>query len=155
MPAAPPAPPPAGDSFAAGVDAAWELDFFGSTRRTIESAEANIVAAQENIHDAQVTLAAEVALNYIQLRSAQEQIDIARENLKAQQSTATLTKRRLAAGFDSALDVANAEAQVASTASIIPVLDTSVRQSIYALSVLLARPRLACWISCRNPAQCR
>jgi hypothetical protein len=95
------------------------------------------MAARENIHDAQVTSAAEIALDYIQLRGAQEQIAIADDNLKSEQRTAGLTRQRLAAGFVSALDVANAEAQVATTASAIPVLETSARQNIYALSVLL------------------
>jgi multidrug efflux system outer membrane protein len=131
---------PATDTFLAGLDAAWELDIFGGTRRNIESAEANIQAARDNIHDTQVTIAAEIALDYIQLRGFQEQIAIADDNLKSEQRTAGLTRQRLSAGFVSALDVANAEAQVATTASAIPVLETSARQMIYALSVLLARP---------------
>ena len=125
--------------FAAGLDAAWELDIWGGTRRNIESANANILAARESLHDAQVTLAAEIALDYIQLRAAQEQIDIADNNLKSERRTAALTRQRLAAGFVSALDVANAEAQAATTASAIPVLETTARQNIYALSVLLNR----------------
>ena len=128
------------DTFQTGLDATWELDFFGGTRRNIESAGANIVAARENLSDAQVTVCAEVALNYINLRAIQEQIAIANDNLKSEQRTAVLTRRRLAAGFVSALDVANAEAQVATTASAIPVLETSARQTIYGLSILLARP---------------
>jgi NodT family efflux transporter outer membrane factor (OMF) lipoprotein len=131
---------PGSNTFTSGLDATWELDFFGGTRRNIESAEANIQAARDNIHDAQVTVCAEIALDYIQLRSFQEQIAIADDNLKSEQRTAGLTRKRLAAGFVSALDVANAEAQVATTASAIPVLETSARQSIYALSILLARP---------------
>jgi NodT family efflux transporter outer membrane factor (OMF) lipoprotein len=128
------------DSFQNGLDATWELDFFGGNRRNVEAADATILAARENIHDAQVTLCAEVALNYIQLRSTQEQIAIADENLDSEQRTATLTRKRLAAGFVSALDVANADAEVATTASAIPVLQTAERQTIYTLSVLLARP---------------
>jgi outer membrane protein, multidrug efflux system len=131
---------PGTNTFLSGLDAAWELDFFGGTRRSMESADANIQAARDNIHDAQVTVCAEIALDYIQLRSFQEQIAIADDNLKSEQRTAGLTRKRLAAGFVSALDVANAEAQVATTASAIPVLETSARQTIYALSILLARP---------------
>jgi NodT family efflux transporter outer membrane factor (OMF) lipoprotein len=131
---------PAFDTFAAGLDAAWEMDLFGGTRRNVESANAAILAAKENIHDVQVTVSAEVALNYIQLRATQEQIEIARTNLDSERRTALLTRKKLAAGFVSGLDVANAEAQVATTASAIPVLETSARQTIYALSVLLARP---------------
>jgi len=131
---------PATNGFLTGLDATWELDIFGGTRRNIESANANIQAARDNIHDAQVTVCAEIALDYIQLRSFQEQIAIAEDNLKSEQRTAALTRKRLSAGFVSGLDVANAEAQVATTASAIPVLETSARQTIYALSILLARP---------------
>ena len=127
------------DSFFAGIDALWELDIFGGTRRNVESADAALVAAQENIHDIQVSVAAEVALNYIQLRGAQEQIAIARQNLDSQRHTADLTRQRLAAGFVSALDVANANAQVSTTESAIAPLEAAAQQSIYALSVLLAR----------------
>jgi outer membrane protein, multidrug efflux system len=126
--------------FQTGLDALWEADIFGGIRRNVESAEANILAAQEGLHDVQVSLAAEVALNYVQLRGFQQQIAIARDNLEAQRHTADITRQRFNAGFVSGLDVANANAQVAATESTIPVLQTSARQSIYALSVLLARP---------------
>lgn len=128
------------NTFQAGLDAVWELDIFGGVRRSVESAGAAAEAAQANLGDVQVTLAAEIALNYLQLRSDQEQIAIARENLAAQQHTAGLIHQRLHVGFSSALDAANADAQVATTASAIPPLKTSLRQSIHALSVLLGRP---------------
>jgi NodT family efflux transporter outer membrane factor (OMF) lipoprotein len=128
------------NSYQAGLDALWELDIFGGIRRNLESANANIQAARENIRDVQVTLISEVAVNYIQLRSFQEQIDIANENLKSEQHTADLTRQKLRVGFVSGLDLANANAQVATTASAIPVLQISLQQNIYALSVLLARP---------------
>jgi multidrug efflux system outer membrane protein len=126
--------------FQTGLDALWEMDIFGGIRRNVESAEANILAAQEGLRDVQVSLAAEVALNYVQLRGFQQQIAIAQDNLQAQRHTAEITRKRFNAGFVSGLDVANADAQVAATESTIPVLQTSARQSIYALSVLLARP---------------
>ena len=87
--------------------------------------------------DLQVTLAAEVALSYIDVRSFQERVRIARENLSTQQHNAELTRSRFAAGFVSALDVANAEAQVATTASAIAALESSATQAIYSLGVLL------------------
>jgi NodT family efflux transporter outer membrane factor (OMF) lipoprotein len=126
--------------YQAGFDAVWELDLFGGLRRNVESANANVQAAIEGIRDAQVSLAAEVALNYIQLRGYQQEIVIAQNNLKAQQHTADITRKLLNVGFDSALDVANADANVATTESQIPVFETEAQQSIYALSVLLARP---------------
>jgi outer membrane protein, multidrug efflux system len=128
------------DFFQAGLDAAWELDIFGGIRRNVESARANIEAAREDWHDLQVTLAAEVALNYVLLRGYQQQIVVAQDNLTAQQHTAEITRQKFAAGFVSGLDVANADAQVATTGSFIPGLQASAQQSIYALSVLLTRP---------------
>jgi NodT family efflux transporter outer membrane factor (OMF) lipoprotein len=127
------------DLFVAGLDAVWELDVFGGLRRNVESAGATVLAAQESARDAQVSLVAEVALNYSQLRGAQQQIIIAQDNLKAQRHTADITRQRFNAGLVSGLDVANADGQVATTEAQIPGLETIVRQSIYALSVLLAR----------------
>ncbi|MGD0232145.1 MAG: efflux transporter outer membrane subunit [Syntrophorhabdales bacterium] len=126
--------------YQAGLDAVWELDIFGGVRRAVESANANIQVAVENLRDVQVTLIAEVALDFIQLRGYQQQIVVAQNNLKAQEHTADITRRLDKVGFDSALDVAEAEGNVATTESQIPVLETEARQSIYALSVLLARP---------------
>jgi multidrug efflux system outer membrane protein len=126
--------------YQAGFDAVWELDLFGGLRRNVESAGANVRAAIGGIRDAQVSLVAEVALNYMQLRGSQQEIVIAQDNLKAQQHTSEITHKRLAVGFSSALDVANADANVATTESQIPVFETAAQQSIYALSVLLGRP---------------
>jgi NodT family efflux transporter outer membrane factor (OMF) lipoprotein len=122
----------------AGLDAAWEADIFGGLRRTVEAADADVLAALEEYGNIQVTLAGEVALNYIDLRTFQQEIIIARNNLEAQQRTAAITRKRFGVGLVSALDVANADAQVATTTSLIPVLETSAQQAVYRLSVLLA-----------------
>jgi NodT family efflux transporter outer membrane factor (OMF) lipoprotein len=126
--------------YQAGFDALWEIDIFGGVRRNVESAGATVQAAIEGISNVQVTIAAEVALDYIQLRGYQQQIAVLQKNLQAMQNTALITRQKAGAGFSSALDVANAEASVATTEAQIPVLETSARQSIYALSILLARP---------------
>jgi NodT family efflux transporter outer membrane factor (OMF) lipoprotein len=125
------------DLYQTGLDAAWELDIFGGTRRSIEAATANLEAAVDARLNILVTLTAEVALNYIDLRGFQERIAIAQRNLKAQQHSADLTRQRFQGGFVSGLDVANAEAQVASTAAQIPSLEQSAQQTIYSLSLLL------------------
>ena len=122
-----------------GLDSSWELDIFGGTRRNIEAAEADLQAAVEDRRDVLVTLTAEVALNYIDLRAFQQRTGIARQNLKAQEHTADLTRKRFEAGFVGRLDVANADAQVATTASLIPLLESSARQAIYSLGILLGR----------------
>jgi NodT family efflux transporter outer membrane factor (OMF) lipoprotein len=125
--------------FQVGLDAAWELDIFGGTRRDVEAAEADIRASVEDRRDVLVTLASEVAINYVQLRGYQQEILIAQSNLKAQQQSAGVVRKRFEGGFVSALDMANADAQVATTLSQIPVLETSAQQTIYNIGVLLGQ----------------
>jgi len=134
-----------------GADAIWNLDLFGVTRRQLESDAAGIQAAQENLYGAQVTLVSELALDYIQIRSAQEQIAIAQTNLQSESHTAEVTRQKGAAGFVSGLDEANADAQVATTAASIPPLETTIRQNIFALSILLNRPPAALLEDLANP----
>ena len=136
----PAAASPSQNLYQAGFDAAWELDVFGGQRRNVESADANIQASTEGVSLAQVTLAAEVALNYVQLRGYQQQIAVAQKNLKSMQDTALITRQKAKAGFNCDLDIANADVNVATTEATIPVFETSAKQSIYALSVLLAKP---------------
>jgi len=125
------------NQYQAGFDAGWELDIFGGVRRAVEAADADLQAALETRRDVLVTLTAEVARNYIDLRTFQRRIAIARQNLATQRHSAALTRRRFQGGFAAGLDVANADAQVAATASQIPLLESAARQSIYSLSVLL------------------
>ena len=127
------------NQYQAGFDAGWELDIFGGVRRAIEAADADLQAAMETRRDVLVTLTAEVARNYIDLRAFQERIVIARQNLATQKHSAELTRLRFQAGFVGALDVASADAQVATTTAQIPLLEASAQQSIYSLSVLLGR----------------
>ena len=130
---------PTTNQYQGGFDAGWELDIFGGVRRGVEAADADLQATVEMRRDVLVTLAAEAARNYIDLCSFQERIAIARQNLKAQQHSAELTRQRFQAGFVAGLDVANANAQVATTAAQIPMLEVLTRQIIYSLSVLLGR----------------
>lgn len=125
------------DLFQAGFDASWEIDVFGGVRRRIEAANADVASEVENRRDVMVTLLAEVGRNYVDLRASQRQAAIARANLQAQQETLDLTQVRFKAGLVSDLDVARAEAQVKTTASQIPALETASLQSIHLLSVLL------------------
>lgn len=128
---------PTTNQYRAGFDASWELDIFGGIRRGIEAADADLKAAVEDRRDVLVTLTAEVARNYIDLRTFQQRIETARQNLKAQEHSAEITRRRFRGGFVSGLDVANAEAQVATTAATIPVLETFLQRTLYNLAVLL------------------
>ncbi|MDD5207477.1 MAG: efflux transporter outer membrane subunit [Desulfobacterales bacterium] len=128
---------PITNSYQIGFDAAWELDIFGGIRREVEAAEADIEFAIEGHRSVLVSLLAEVARNYVDLRSFQQRIILAGRNLQAQKHTAKLTRERFEGGFVSGLDVANAEAQVATTASQIPLLESSLQQTMYRISVLL------------------
>ncbi|MCI0415797.1 efflux transporter outer membrane subunit [bacterium] len=128
-----------GDLYQVGFDASWELDIFGGKRREVEAANADLASAIENSRDVLLTLLAEVARNYVELRTSQRQTAIASSNLQAQQETLELTRVRFEAGLVSNLDIARAEAQVQTTASQIPALEISARQSIHFLSVLLGQ----------------
>jgi len=139
------APPVRGNLWQGGLDAAWEIDIFGGVRRSIEAAQADIEAAIEDQRDVLITVSSEVALNYIELRGYQQEIVIAQNNLQAQQHTAELTRQRFASGVVGALDVANADAQVGTTASQIPTLEASAQQTIYNLSILLGQDPGALW----------
>jgi NodT family efflux transporter outer membrane factor (OMF) lipoprotein len=123
----------------AGLDATWELDIFGGARRNVEAATADLQAAVEDRRDVLITLVGDVGSNYLNLRGFQQQIDIARRNLKAQKHTAEITQKRRDAGFVGGLDVANARAQIATTEATIPVFESSARAAIYSLGVLLGR----------------
>ncbi len=127
------------DLYQAGFDASWEIDVFGGQRRAIEAANADTAAALEDRRDVLVSLVAEVARDYIQLRTSQLEYQIAQENLHDQQDTLELTRSRYQAGFATELDVARQAAQVASTAATLPALEATIRQSIHALGVLLAQ----------------
>lgn len=126
-----------GNLYQAGFDAGWEIDLFGGLRRGVEAADADLEAAIEDRRDLLVSLSAEVASNYLNLRSFQQRLSIARQNLKAQEHTSKLTRQRFSAGFASKLDVVRAEALAATTAGQIPLLEAQIRQTIYSLSLLL------------------
>jgi len=123
--------------FLAGFDAVWEADVFGRVRRGVEAADADLRSAVESRRDVLVSVTAEVARAYVDLRAAQERIAIARQNLAAQEHSASITRQRFQGGFASGLDVANAQALVATTASQVPLLEASAQQAIHGLSVLL------------------
>ena len=126
-----------GNFYRMGFDAGWEIDLFGGIRRGVEAAGADLDAAEESRSDLLVSLSAEVAANYLNLRSLQQRLAIARENLRAQEHTAELTNQRFKVGFASKLDVVRAEALAATTAGQIPLFEAQIRQTIYSLGLLL------------------
>jgi NodT family efflux transporter outer membrane factor (OMF) lipoprotein len=128
-----------GDLFQTNFDSAWELDFFGRVRRSVEAAEADIAAAEENQRDILVTLVAEVARNYAELRGVQSQLVVTRNNIQAQQESVEITNVRFQSGLTTGLDVAQAEAQLATTLSQVSTLESARQQSMHRLGVLLGQ----------------
>ncbi|MDD2924890.1 efflux transporter outer membrane subunit [Rhodoferax sp.] len=126
----------ANNNFKAGLDARWEADVFGANRSSINASEADAQAAQASLRDVQVSIAAEVALAYIQLRGSQAQLAIAHTNLASQQETLQITQWRAQAGLVTSLEVEQAQSSVAQTAAQIPALQTSLAKTRHSLAIL-------------------
>lgn len=139
------------DLFQTGFDASWEIDVFGGNARRVEAANADLAAALENRRDVMVTLLAEVARNYIELRGAQARLAVAQANLKADQELLDLTRSMQRSGLATDLDVARAAGQVAQTATALPPLQTQIRESIHAIAILLGRQPEALSAALENP----
>jgi outer membrane protein, multidrug efflux system len=124
------------DRFQAGLDASWELDIFGANRSALRASEATAQASAASLGDVQISIAAEVALNYITLRGAQARLAIAEDNLANQLETLQITQWRLQAGLVTSLEGEQARAATEQTRAQLPALKTSVEQSRHALAVL-------------------
>jgi NodT family efflux transporter outer membrane factor (OMF) lipoprotein len=123
-----------------GVTASWELDFWGKFRRAIEASDANLMASISNYDEGLVSLIAQVASTYVNIRTYEERLRIARENAKSQQQTLNLAKVRFRNGEVSETDPQQATSEYAQTRSQIPQLQIGLRQNLHALSILLGRP---------------
>jgi outer membrane protein, multidrug efflux system len=124
-------------SYTLTFDATWELDLFGHVRRSVEAARGDLGAEQEELHNVQITVAAEVARNYFSLRSTQQQIQVAHDNLANQQETVRLTSLRYESGRGTELDVQSSRARLKATEATLPVLETVLSAARYRLAVLL------------------
>jgi multidrug efflux system outer membrane protein len=122
-----------------GFDASWEIDLFGRARRSVEAARADLGAERADYEDAQVTVAAEVARNYFELRGAQKRLEVARRNLDSERQTLDLTQLLDQTGRGSELDVERSRARFKATEAAIPPLQATERQSGYRLAVLLGQ----------------
>ncbi len=126
----------ASNSFRVGLDASWEPDIFGGQRSALNASEADAQAAETTLADAQVSIAAEVALAYIQLRGQQAQLMIARNNLASQQETLQLTDWRAQAGLITSLEVEQSRAATEQTRAQIPLLEANIAKTRHSLAVL-------------------
>lgn len=128
------------NSFRAGLDASWEPDIFGGKRSALNATGAEAQAAEATLADVQVSVAAEVALAYIQLRGQQAQLQIARNNLASQNETLQLTDWRAQAGLITSLEVEQARSASEQTRAQIPSVEASLAKTRHSLAVLTGQP---------------
>jgi NodT family efflux transporter outer membrane factor (OMF) lipoprotein len=125
--------------WATGFNASWELDLWGRIRRMIEAADADVDASVESYRGVLVTLTADVAESYIQIRTVQERIAYARGNVEIQRGSLELAEARERDGMATALDVKQARSSLAQAESTVPPLVISLRQANNRLCVLLGQ----------------
>jgi NodT family efflux transporter outer membrane factor (OMF) lipoprotein len=123
-----------------GASVSWELDFWGKFRRAIESADANLLASISAYDNTLVLLVAQVANTYVAIRTAEEQLRVARDNVALQQRGLRIVEARFRGGDVGELDVLQATTQLLGTQASIPPLETGLQQARNALSTLLGRP---------------
>jgi NodT family efflux transporter outer membrane factor (OMF) lipoprotein len=123
----------------AGFDVAWELDLWGKYRRAVESGVANLEASIASYDDVLVSLSAEVARTYVLLRTFEERLEIAIENVKIQQRSLEIAEIRFKAGAVTELDVAQARSLLRNTEASVPRFEAGIRQAKNALAVLLGK----------------
>jgi len=127
------------ETWTVGFDARWELDLFGGQRRATERAVAMMQATEADLHDVQVSVAAEVARNYFELRGVQQRIALTRSTLDNLQNTQRLTRMRWELGAGSELDVQSSRARLKAIEADIPLLEVAETRYRYRLAVLLGQ----------------
>lgn len=125
------------NSASMGFDVAWEMDFWGKFRRSIESAEAQLSGTNAEYDDILITLTAEVARTYVNIRTLEERIDLAEQNAKLQRDSLELVKLQFEAGMVTELDVLQAKTLLSSTLATVPQLQASLASNKNGLAVLL------------------
>lgn len=124
-------------TYDAGVDAAWELDLFGGTRRAAEAAEGDLGAARADHRAILVALIAETVREYVAVRTFERRRAIALDAERTQAENLGVVEARFAAGLSSDLDVAQARTELERTRARVPTLEAAVAASRYRLGVLL------------------
>ncbi len=132
--------PRAYDQWDTGFDLSWELDIWGRIRRSIEASDAELDASIENYDDVLVTLIGDVAATYIEIRSFDERLKLARQNIEIQKGSLAIAEARFRDGKVSELDVDQAKSNLADTQSLIPLLQQGKRLAANRLAILLGMP---------------
>ncbi len=138
--------------FNTGFDATWELDLFGGARRAIQAAAAGVASTVETRRDVLVSLIAEVARNYFDLRGAQHELDVARKNVENQRQTLELTEARLRAGRATQLDTDRARSQWEAAQAGLPLLEAAIQHAIHRAAVLVGQQPAALQSELAAPA---
>ncbi len=128
---------PVYNRFALGLESSWEIDLFGRIRRTVEAAQADYQASEEDRLDLTVSLLAEVARTYFTIRSTQERLAATSKNIESQKQVLELTRSRFRNGLATDLDVSQAESVLASSQASLPPLRIALARAMHALSLLL------------------
>ena len=135
-----------------GFDVAWEIDLWGKLRRGVQAADANLLASVAGYDDVLVSITAEVARVYVLIRSLEERIRVARQNVRLQERILELTRVLYEEGSKSELDFQQASSQLYSTRALVPSLEISLRQAQISLSILLGMPPCNVGDIIRHPA---
>ena len=125
------------DVYQAGFDASWELDFWGRLRRAVEAADASLIASSEDFHAAELSIIAEVARTYLELRGVQDRLAIAMNDVAASEDALELTTLRAERGAVTQLDVVSQRARLADVRAGIPRLEHLRERLINDLALLL------------------
>jgi NodT family efflux transporter outer membrane factor (OMF) lipoprotein len=128
------------DNWSAGLNAAWELDFWGRFRRAIEAADARLDAEVEGYDNVLVLLQAEVAANYMQMRSAEERLALAQKNFELQSETLRIVTLRQQQGLVTELDVQQATTNLGATEALLPTFRAVQRRAQNRLCILTGKP---------------
>ena len=128
------------DIHSVGLDASWELDLWGRLQRSLEAANAQLEASVEDARAVLVAVVAETAAAYVDLRSLQARLAIARTNVELQEQTLALVQSRFDAGLVGERDLAQASTNVGATRSRVPALEVGVRAAENRLAVLVGQP---------------
>ena len=123
--------------FQTGFDASWELDVFGGLRRQVEASSSELQASEADRDNVRITLLAEIARTYIDIRQAQEQIDIAKNIITAERSSVTIAQQRFQTGNSPGIDLTQAQAQAEQTEAQLPLYENQLKQSEFSLDVML------------------
>ncbi len=127
------------DVFQVGFDAIWELDFFGKFRRSKRAAQYSWEAMKEDAESVMISMVSEVAVNYVAIRALQQKIDLIQKKLEADEKELAITNALFQIGLDNEIQITTLISSIETDRAALPVLETSFKQTVYALAYLLGR----------------